>query len=302
MENSLIDCINYLEDPNVNIDIYFLKKRKKDEKMNYETFNPVIGEKLEEKLTGFVKKALKNNKDKTVKDYNIVGSDDDTIEKVNIQNYLSHIEKLKNSIKPENCGEDNNLDKNNIFDFALYKFTKNKEELYAVRRISKMKRFEKGIIGSIVNGKFKDIDDFKGIYIDEKIDFIIYGDYVYVLNHTSFERILNLRNEFKEKATKILDEKKLSQKINGFDQLKEEILNNGNYIRRVAKISQTETLFLDNLNKTKEVIDAFNLEIKLDDDKLFYERKEQVADFINLMQDSYYKTLIGEEKGIDDRK
>lgn len=59
---------------------------------------------------------------------------------------------------------------------------------------------------------------------------------------------------------------------------------------------------MDNLDKTKEVIDAFNLEIKLDNDKLFYERKEQVADFINLMQDSYYKTLIGEEKGIDDRK
>ena len=86
-------------------------------------------------------------------------------------------------------------------------------------------------------------------------------------------------------------------------------MENANYIKRLAKISNeansnTATLFLEDLKRTKRVIDKFNLDIEVDvtEGKMKFNNKSQTSNYINLMKDAYYETLIGNVKGIDERR
>ncbi|RIL82534.1 hypothetical protein BUY23_12970, partial [Staphylococcus cohnii] len=62
------------------------------------------------------------------------------------------------------------------------------------------------------------------------------------------------------------------------------------------------TLFLDDLITTEKVVIQFNLNINVDIEKqkVYVTDDGQLNELINLMQDSYYQTLIGQRKGIDD--
>ena len=62
------------------------------------------------------------------------------------------------------------------------------------------------------------------------------------------------------------------------------------------------TAFLDKIDKTKAVIDQFDLDIEVSNDQLIYRDDTQIGNFVNLMQDSYYRTLIGEQNGIDEKR
>ena len=62
------------------------------------------------------------------------------------------------------------------------------------------------------------------------------------------------------------------------------------------------TAFLDQIDRTKSVIDQFDLDIEVENGKLVYRDETQVGNFINLMQDSYYRTLIGKQNGIDENR
>ena len=142
--------------------------------------------------------------------------------------------------------------------------------------------------------------------IDDKIDFIIYNNNIYVLYHVAFERIFNLTEGFHNAAVSVLKRKELGNSIKNFDKLREDILDNLSYIKRVSKLSkddnETSTLFLKNLDETKAVIDEFNLDIEVDrNNMIIYDNKTQLGNFINLMQDSYYRTLIGKRKGCNER-
>ena len=50
------------------------------------------------------------------------------------------------------------------------------------------------------------------------------------------------------------------------------------------------------------MIEKFALDIEVENGVLIYRDETQVGNFINLMQDSYYQTLIGEENGIDENR
>lgn len=142
---------------------------------------------------------------------------------------------------------------------------------------------------------------------DEYIDFIMDDEDIYIFQHISFERIFNLRSKFVEKAKSVLSNKKLSDKIENFEKLKEDALENQSYVKRLAKLSNGKNdaaLFLEDLDDTKKVINDFNLDIKFNDtgDKLVFRGESQVASFIGLMQDAYYQTLIGKQNGMDKRR
>lgn len=59
---------------------------------------------------------------------------------------------------------------------------------------------------------------------------------------------------------------------------------------------------LKKIDKTRDVIKQFNLDIEVSNGKLIYRDETQIGNFVNLMQDSYYKTLIGDQKGIDEKR
>ena len=75
-------------------------------------------------------------------------------------------------------------------------------------------------------------------------------------------------------------------------------------MKRLAKLYKDGgvTTFLKKIDKTRDVIKQFNLDIEVSNGKLIYRDETQIGNFVNLMQDSYYKTLIGDQKGIDEKR
>ena len=265
---------------------------------------PTIGKKLKNKLFDIVITNLKSKTGCSEEPYNVVGSKDDTIEIAHKADYKDEISKILEAIEKPAVKFDF---RQNDFDFFIYEIQLTEDRsILAFRRTKKMRFLEKGFIGKFSEGHFKDIDEENLIGIDDCVDFILDSDDVRIFQHISFERILKLKNEFTQMARKVLDKNEFKEKIVDFDKLKNIALNNGNYVKRLSKFGDTNrpTLFLEDLQKTKQVSDKFDLGIRADvsNGRIFFDDVTQVGDFINLMQDAYYQTLIGNELGRDEMR
>lgn len=238
--------------------------------------------------------------------YNIIGSNDDVIEVAKKGDYQEKINKVINSIQKPIANYKFN---NDSFDFFIYEFSSNynsdnEDKLFAFRRTKKFKTFKRGILGRLFEGKFKELVDKQLLGTDGFVDLFLYKNDISILQHIAFERIFHLSNEFLDHANNVLNNEELQQRITNFECLKESALKNANYIKRLSKLdgSDSSTLFLKDLNETKKVVDAFGLDIEIKDNNMIYRDETQLGNFINLMQDAYYKTLIGKENGVDERR
>lgn len=291
--------LQVINNENSRVNMFLVKKHNG----SYITVNPSIKKNVEVDLKKIIEMEIGDKLNCNKKPYNIIGVDDNIIETDNTGRY-AQINILKESLA--NPNEKEKIQARD-FDFFLYKVVdKDKNNIFVLRRIKKMKFLKKGIAGNIVNGEFKKITDADGVLaIDDKVDLLFDEDNLYIFQHISMERIFDLKNSFRENAIKVLERKKLRDKIVNFDNLKESALKNLNYIKRLAKLENTDSLlFLDDLGETKKVIDEFNLDIYVDLDKkkIRFDNPSQISAFISLMQDAYYRTLIGKHKGVDERR
>lgn len=295
------------EKPRVNL--FLVHKINNKGRRKFKVINPDITPKFEKELLEMIEKELELYTGMRKVDYNIVGSDTDVIEITKIYDYSNVIDSLINSLKnPNTLSKIRNV----TFDFFVYNvcFENLNKELFFFRKIRRFKTFTKGFVGSLVEGIFEKITDGNNLLAtDGKIDFAMDDTNVYIFQHISFERVFDLKNEFSVKAKSVLDNVEKMNKIEGFEELRESAMENANYIKRLAKISNeansnTATLFLEDLKRTKRVIDKFNLDIEVDvtEGKMKFNNKSQTSNYINLMKDAYYETLIGNVKGIDERR
>lgn len=261
---------------------------------------PTINTNVKDEIFRIIQNRINDRKNYKVDYYNIVGSLDGIVEKTTKSQYSSKFENILGSMSKPTTNDDIDI---NDCDFYVFEYKNADNTVYFFRRINKMRALKKGFIGTINNGTFTKLDSDNFVGIDNDIDFILYDDEIYILNHISFERILKLSDEFKEAAVKVLNNDVFKKRIENFDKLKSKALENRNYVKRLAKLKNDNfTLFLDKIDKTKKVIEQFNLDIEVKKDKLVFRDDSQVGNFINLMQDSYYRTLIGDHNGIDERK
>ena len=267
---------------------------------------PTIEEPISVQLKEIVEKQLFGCTSQSQENYNVVGSNDDTLEIADFKEYRDKIKMVLNAI---NVPNQKFRFANDNFDFFIYEFCMddeigNAKKVFVFRRTKKFKSFTKGFIGRLVEGHFKKIVENKLLGNDGLIDLVIYDNEVLILQHIAFERIFHLSDEFTELAKKVLDNKEFSEKITNFSELRSAALHNRSYIKRLSKLdsSNTSTLFLKNLQNTKAVIDEFKLDIDITDDQMQYRDETQIGNFINLMQDAYYKTLIGNTPGLDERR
>lgn len=300
----LTEVLEVLNSDDVKVNLY-LGHRKADDVVAI--VNPTIQPTLKDQLLQITKTQIELCKKLTEADYNVVGSNDDTVERASVDNYKDDIAKITKSIEkptvtfrfaPEN------------FDFFIYSFTLKKGEkektIRAIRRTKNIKFLKKGFLGQFTEGVFKQTEDSKLIGTDDLIDLFIYDDDVVILNHSSFESIFKLTDSLKKKAESVLSNPAFDEYIDRIEVLKTDALQNRSYTKRLSRLDGKEnsTLFLNDLSKTKSVIDQFELDIEVDvvGRKIRYRDNTQLSTFINLMQDSFYKTLIGEVTGIDERK
>lgn len=263
---------------------------------------PTINKNIQKEIINLIEDQINYYNNQNLKQYDIVGSIDDTVEYADSNDFINELGEIFNSLKKPTAI--NNIDPNS-FDFFTYEFkSANNKSIYVFRKINRMKALKKGILGRIVNGSFAKIKSSKLLGIDNAIDFIVIDDKIFIFHHISLERVLKLKGQFKDKAKDVLSNDEFAKKIRNFDELKKKTLENGNYVKRLAKLYENDgiTMFLDKIDRTKNVIEQFNLDIEVSNGQLIYRDETQIGNFVNLMQDSYYKTLIGDQNGIDEKR
>ena len=304
--DEMLDIVKKVNSNDVNL--YMVHNVNSKKGRGYSVVNPTIGNAFRQQLQSIVQDEITRYEGSPQAQYNPIGTLDNVVERAKVKS-VKPISTLKEALdKPLQKFNFNN----DSFNCFIYEFSykdKNGElkSLLVFRRTKKFKSFKKGFIGYLINGTFNELKNSDMLATDEYIDFIMDEDDIYIFQHISFERIFNLRSKFIEKATSVLSNTKLSEKIENFDKLREEALDNQSYVKRLAKLNKGKNdaaLFLEDLDATKKVIVDFNLDIKFNEagDKLVFRGESQVASFIGLMQDAYYQTLIGKHKGMDKRR
>ena len=306
--DEMLKIIQDIDSDKMNLYMVHRIKSKRKNSKGYSILNPTIQSEFKKQLKTIVIDELNYYKELTPIAYNPVGSLADNVEYAKISDFPS-ISLLQVAL--ENPVEKYNFSNSNfacfIYEFPYVSKKGETSSLLVFRRTNKFKKFKKGFMGYLVDGSFKKLSNKDILATDNNIDFIMDDKIAYIFQHISFERIFNLRNEFRDKAIEVLKNKKLSEKIENFDKLKDIALDDQSYVKRLAKLSDSNndpTLFLSNLEDTKKVIEDFHLDIEIDknNDKLIFKNESQVSSIIGLMQDAYYKTLIGKSIGMDKRR
>ena len=279
-----------------NVVIYFCIKN--DRETVPIKFN--LGNHSKEKIREIALEVLKKCEKYSIEKYNPIGAISNTLEKTTIEEFKM-VQELIDSLEKPGVSDDITAEDVN---FVIYEFRTMKGISYFMRRYTKLQIFKKGFLGRLMDDKFEKLDASRLLGIDATVDIIIDGRDILIIQHTAFERI-DLDREFVEAAKEVLSNPKLDEKIEGFKQLKEDLLDNGSYVKRVSKLKNRKNamVFLDAPENTKKAIDEFRLNIPISpSNKYVYTGKSQLGEFINLMQDAYYKTIIGGEKGTDERR
>lgn len=260
-----------------------------------------LGNDSKEKIREIALEVLKKCEKYSIEKYNPIGAISNTLEKTTIEEF-EMVKELIDSLEKPGVSDDITAEDVN---FVIYEFRTMKGISYFMRRYTKLQIFKKGFLGRLMDDKFEKLDASKLLGIDATVDIIVDGRDILIIQHTAFERIFDLDREFVEAAKEVLSNPKLGEKIEGFKQLKEDLLDNGSYVKRVSKLKNRKNamVFLDAPENTKKAIDEFKLNIPISSsNKYVYTEKSQLGEFINLMQDAYYKTIIGGEKGTDERR
>lgn len=260
-----------------------------------------LGNDSKEKIREIALEVLKKCEKYSIEKYNPIGAISNTLEKTTIEEF-EMVKELIDSLEKPGVSDDITAEDVN---FVIYEFRTMKGISYFMRRYTKFQIFKKGFLGRLMDDKFEKLDASKLLGIDATVDIIVDGRDILIIQHTAFERIFDLDREFVEAAKEVLSNPKLGEKIEGFKQLKEDLLDNGSYVKRVSKLKNRKNamVFLDAPENTKKAIDEFKLNIPISSsNKYVYTEKSQLGEFINLMQDAYYKTIIGGEKGTDERR
>ncbi len=142
-------------------------------------------------------------------------------------------------------------------------------------------------------------NDFLGI--DEITDIVIYNNEIILLNHISLERIFNYRDEFLKKTKEALGEILTRDVIINIQQFSDDCCRDIRVMKRFTDIMTKDRLplFFENYDKVPEIVSELDLDIDFNNEgKLIYREKSQLFHIINLLSDSYFKSLLANRTGV----
>lgn len=226
-------------------------------------------------------------------EFNSVGKEDLTIEKINV----SDVEGLKKII---DMRKDNNNFTQNIKELGdinayLLEVRNGQENLKIFRRYSKSKSLSKGVLLQVVTKQFTKLNE-NIFQIDNIIDFIAINDEVaIVFNRYPFELITNYKDNYFVNLNRALIEISESNLINNMEQFAEDCKESTKIAKQFTKAMQDNSinLILANIDEVALAISEVGLPIDFIDNKFQYESKEQLSILVALLSDKYAKTLIG---------
>ncbi|UTH11569.1 Kiwa anti-phage protein KwaB-like domain-containing protein [Macrococcoides canis] len=286
---------------NSSIKVFFSRKKASTNPKAYNTVHPKISREVENWLKESFISFIQQNLMPTA-DYNPISKKNDYIDVLSTESAFGYKE-LIDSIK--NFDVTDEIDAKRV-KFIIFSLSYNDEDLLIIKRHSVYNKLRNSLLSiKGTDGIYKEVKAQNFINFDKDIDIFIYKKKIYIYNHIAIERIFYMHDAFTSNAKLILDKLERTNKIDNFSNIREKLLDDNRYIRRIAKLIEDDsrvTLFLDDLKKTEKVMQQFNLNINVDTDnqKIYVTDDGQLNELVNLMQDSYYQTLIGERNGIDE--
>lgn len=297
----LARVIEILNKNELNKVLYFTRKTKN----KYISYSPEVNQIIINELLTYTRSYLSNYLDFDCIDFNPTGYRDGTIEECNVD-YVGNFEEVIESFDDGNIEDLVNQVEN--FNFYCIKVEDDDDnKIYLFRRVTKFKRlYSKGILAAFQGNQLNKIDS-KILGIDGEIDLIVYNNEILTLNHIALERIFRLEDQFSTKAQEAIDCIRNANKIVNFDDFEEDCLSDLRLRKVLTKmLSEGNELAqcFDNFDNIIETINIFDLEIEVQNsptESIIYEDKKQVMDILRLARDSYYRSLIREKPGIDNK-
>lgn len=295
---------NKIQEDNLNFNIFFTEKSRDG---NYVSFSPNIDVQICDDLKSLILDYIDKFQDKSIVPYNPTGHKDGTIEECNIS-YINNYARIVESFRCADSVETGiDPDNYNFYTFEIYKEDSQFPNIKIFRRLTKFKKLHsKGIIARF-NGNALNKIESKLIGIDGEVDFIVVDNDILILSHYSLERIFNLDEQFRDTASEFLNQEGLSDGITNFEKFYEDCLNDGRFRKTLTKMASENinvSKTYENCENIKKTIDIFSLDITYNEDPSFsivYENKDQIINILRILRDSYYKSTINEQIGVDDK-
>lgn len=289
----------------LSYNLYFTRKLR----AGYTSYAPNIDNQIFEDLANLISGYLEGFVGQQEAQYNPTGYLDGTIETCDCD-YVGNYQEVIDSFERADTVE-TEIDPDN-FTFYCLEVYKAGDPSYSkirfFRRVTKFKKLHsRGIIAKF-NGNQLNKLEARLIGIDGEVDFICVNDRLLVLSHYSLERIFRLDEKFIGTATEFLKEVEEQDCIENYEQFFEDCVGSVRIRKTLAKMKSEEINLaktLENEANIETTIDMFDLDVEVQKSpkfKILYTNKDQLLDILRILRDSYYKSMINEDKGIDDRK
>lgn len=299
--NNLMEFINKIKSnqPKNVVEIYFSRKSNSN-LSKYITHSPSISEAVQTELFNtifpYIDKQLNSLK---LVDYNPLGVLDGELESISIEE-IPLFQDFLNSITEENLNKEMSSLRIEKIDFYCIEISYDGKVVYMFRQFQKLKKLRQGFLTRIIDNELNVIEnDFLGI--DELIDMIVFEGKIYLLNHISLERVFSYRDEFLKKTNEALGEILTKNVISNIEQFADDCRNDIRIMKRFTNIMTKERLplFFDNYDRVPEIVAELELDLDFDEEgKIIYKERSQLFHIINLLSDSYFKSLLAQRTGV----
>jgi len=293
--------IELLKSPDIEYIFYFVRKTKTE----YISYSPEVSKDIFIQLLNIICTYLEGYSDFEQVDFNPTGYREGTIELCDLD-YVGNYNEVINSFDSGNI-EDVEKEADNFSFYCIDLNIDDNNNIKLFRRVTKFKRlYSKGILAAFQGNRLNKIED-KMLGLDGEIDIIVFKDKMIVLNHISLERIFRMEEQYSSKANEAINKLRNSNKIVNFDAFEEDCMNDlriQKILTRMLKEGNELDKCFDNFNNVIETINLFDLDIEVQNTPsqgIIYEDKRQIMDVLRLARDSYYRSLIREKPGIDNK-
>lgn len=298
MEEVVASILGIIED-NTNSKVLYFTKRVKD---SYISYCPEVDPIVMDDIVNHAKNFISNFSEHSIVSYNPTGYREGTVEICSIDFVGCH-NLVVESFEPETI----EINKDDIDKFLFYciVFDTHESNLKLYRRITKFKKLSAhGVCTALRGNRLTKIEG-SLLGIDGCIDLIEYNDQIYILNHTSLERVFDLQNEFTRNAEQALDILKKGDGIQNIIQFREDCLNNRKVMKTLTRMMGEKDMLekcFDNFDNIIEAITMFELDLEVTTSgkrAIVYADKSQIYDILRIASDAYYKSIVREQLGID---
>ncbi len=284
------------ESPDNVMTMYFVEKPSRDKFLSY---RPQISNDLQKKILAMVLPPLVKSLQFIVVPYNPIGVADEENELLSATQ-VDKVDAFTASISDDLVYTEMSQIKISKIGFYCIQIRYHENAIFLFRQFSKMNRLRNSFVGQFFNNELKEMDS-NFLAIDELTDMLLFDGSLLILNHISLERVFNYRDEYLRTTNAAIGEIVSQEIMQNVEQFSEDCKRDVRIMKRFTELMSKERLplFFEHYDRVPEIVQSLGLDIEFDNDgKIIYREKSQLFHLINLMSDSYFRSLLADRIGI----